>query len=105
MKNKEFKKYLQEEIEHMEYYNQMAPFPVYSTEHIQDLKDAMNNLKEEETNYDELPVIACKNCKSLHIVTDDDDNDICMRCHSINELVTFDNIYEYKKESNIWNEE
>ncbi len=105
MKNKGFREYLKEQIESMEYYNQMAPFPVYDTEHIQDLRDAMDKIEDIETNYDELPVVACKNCKSLHIVTDEDENDICMRCHSINEIVTFENIYEYKKESNIWNEE
>lgn len=105
MKNNELRQYLQEQIKHMEYYNYMAPFPVYDTEHIQDLKDAMNKLDTTDTNYDDLPVVACANCKSLHIVTDDDENDICMRCHSINEVITFENIYEYKKENNIWNDD
>jgi DNA-directed RNA polymerase subunit RPC12/RpoP len=52
---------------------------------------------EKEINYDDEPVVACKYCKSLHIVTDEVDNDICMRCGSINELKSFENIHKYKE--------
>jgi DNA-directed RNA polymerase subunit RPC12/RpoP len=51
---------------------------------------------EKEINYDDEPVVACKYCKSLHIVTDEVGNDICMRCGS-NELKEFKNIHEYKE--------
>lgn len=91
-------------VSHMEYHNSMAPFPVYSTEYIQDIKDKMNEITKSNENYDDLPVVACRHCKSLHIEVDNEDNDICMKCNSINELIEYKNIYEYKREKNIWND-
>ena len=81
----------------MKYYNIMSPFPVFCTEYVKDvenkLKEIMDNKKKE---YDDEPVVACKYCKSLHIVIDEVDNNICMRCGSVNELKEFKNIHEYK---------
>lgn len=96
---------LKSQLDHMEYYNNMSPFPVYDTGDLQLLKDMIKEIENSPMDYDSLPVVACKNCKSLHIEIDEDNNDICMRCNSINELVEFDTIYDYKKEKNIWNEE
>lgn len=90
-------------VDHMEYFNTMAPFPVFSTEYIQDIKDRMDEIIKSKENYDELPVVACKHCKSLYIEVDEEDNDICMKCNSINELIEYKNIHEYMKEKSIWN--
>lgn len=56
------------------------------------------NTKEE---YDELAVAACKYCKSLYIVVDGDGNDVCGRCHSMNEIEIYDNIEEWEKANRI----
>lgn len=105
MKNKEILSQLKKQLKHVEYYNEMSPFPIYDTEYVNKIREVMEGLDTTETNYDDLPVVACKNCKSLHVVVDEEENSICMRCNSINELVEFPNIYEYKKEKNIWNED
>lgn len=90
--------YLKKLLEHLQYYNKLAPFPVYDTDYVNDVKNRIMELEnEKETNYDNEPVVACKYCKSLHIVTDEVDNDICMRCGSVNELKEFKNIHEYKE--------
>jgi DNA-directed RNA polymerase subunit RPC12/RpoP len=52
----------------------------------------MENTK---TNYDDLPVAACKYCNSLHIQIDDVENDVCMRCGSVNEIVLYKDIDDY----------
>ena len=49
--------------------------------------------------YDNIPVVACKYCKSLHIQNDELENDICMRCGAVNEIVIYDNIGKYLKEN------
>jgi len=75
----------------------MAPFPVYDTEYVEEVKNIIMKLENEnKINYNEEPVVACKYCKSLHIVIDEVDNNICMRCGSVNELKEFKNIHEYK---------
>lgn len=85
-------------LEHLEYYNRMAPFPVYDTEYVDNVRLKIKKMEENnKTNYDDEPVVACKYCKSLHIETDELDNDVCMKCGSVNELQTFSNIYEYQK--------
>lgn len=83
----------------MEYYNNMAPFPIYDTSYVADVKQLIIKMEhEDKTNeYDELPVVACKYCKSLNIQIDDEENDICWRCGSTNELITFNTIHDYNK--------
>lgn len=89
--------YLREHLDHLLYYNKMAPFPVYDTEYVEEVKNIIMKLENEnKINYNEEPVVACKYCKSLHIVIDEVDNNICMRCGSVNELKEFKNIHEYK---------
>lgn len=90
--------------EHVTYYNRMSPFPIYDTEYVDKIKKRMDDITRSKEDYDKVPVVACKNCKSLHIEIDDADNNICMKCNSINELVEFKDIHHYKAEKNIWDE-
>jgi len=94
-------KHLRNLNEHMVHYNSMAPFPIYDTDYIKDVQIRIKEMEDnKEYDYDQEPVVVCKYCKSLHIVNDEFDNSHCYRCQSINELITFDNIYEYKKHIN-----
>lgn len=96
------KKILQELLEHMEYYNLMAPFPVFDTYYIELLK---HKIKMEHISYDDEPVVACSHCKSLFIITDEDDNDHCVKCrNSVNDVEVFLNIGKYlAKYGDLWN--
>lgn len=89
-------KFLTEKVERQEHANNYAPFPVYDTEYINDLKIIIKKL-ENNNKYDKLPVAACKYCKSLHILNDELENDICVSCGSINDVEVYDNIEEYLK--------
>lgn len=83
-------------LSHLKYYDNLAPFPIYGSEYIEDVENKLREVMEDKiTNYDEEPVVACRFCKSLHIVSDEVDNNVCMRCGSINELQNFNNINEY----------
>lgn len=98
MKSKIILRDLKESLKHMKYYNSMAPFPPFCTDYVNDVENKLKEIMSDKTKeYDEEPVVACRHCKSLHIVTDDVDNNICMRCGSTNELKTFENIYKYKE--------
>lgn len=81
------------------YYNKMAPFPVYDTEYVKLMEDKLNQMKK-DLEYDKLPVAACKYCHSLHVLTDEDGNDVCMKCGSVNDIIIYDNIYEHEKHKN-----
>ena len=84
--------------EHVLYYNKISPFPLYDTDRVIELGNKIKEMeKDKKQDYDNEPVVACKYCKSLHIVTDEIDNNVCMRCGSVNELKEFANIYEYNK--------
>lgn len=90
-------KYLKKQLDHLQYYNKLAPFPIYDTEYVEEVKNEIMKLEDEnKIDYDNEPVVACKYCKSLHIISDDINNNICMRCGSVNELREFPNIYKYK---------
>ena len=54
------------EIERREYWNKLAPFPVYDTEVIADLKK-LNMMTSEIMNNE--PITYCKTCLSIHIKT------------------------------------
>jgi uncharacterized paraquat-inducible protein A len=98
MKSKIIKKKLIILLKHLQYYNKLAPFPVYDTDYVKDVENKLNEIMENtKHNYDEDSVVACKHCKSLHIKNDELDNGICFKCGSINELIEFKNIYEYNK--------
>ena len=89
---------LKQLVAHLEYYNLMSPFPIYDTEYITDIKTRIKDMEQSKRDYDELPVAACKYCKSLHIENDEADNDICMRCGSVNDIVIYNTIHEYLEE-------
>ena len=95
--NEQLIKILNGILEHLEYYNNMAPFPVFDTGYIEDVKKKIKEMENTDINYDELPVAACKYCNSLHIQSDEVENDICMRCGATNEIVVYKDIYEYKE--------
>lgn len=84
----------------MEHSNSMAPFPIFDTEYVEDVRDKIKNMEENQINYDDEPVVACKYCKNLHIVNDKWDNAHCMRCGSVNELKEYKNIFEYQENIN-----
>jgi DNA-directed RNA polymerase subunit RPC12/RpoP len=52
-----------------------------------------------KVEYEKIPVAACKHCKSLYIENDDLENDICMRCGAVNEIIIYDNIEKYLEEN------
>jgi len=83
----------------------MSPFPFYDTEWQQDIKDKINEIKMNKKDYDNEPVFACKHCGTLVVPNqyevDDDGNEICQRCNSVNEVKEYKNIFEYNKEQKI----
>ena len=95
------KKILQGLIDHIEFYNNLAPFPVFDTYYLNYLKD---KLKMEHINYDEEPVVACKHCKNIFIVEDEDGNAHCIKCrNSVNDLEVFKTIFDYlDKYGELW---
>jgi hypothetical protein len=97
-------KQLKEQLKHAEYHNLMSPFPIYDTEYVENLRNKMSEIEKSKEDYDSLPVVACASCKSLHIVTDEVDNSICMKCNEMNDLIEFENIHKYRESKNIWND-
>ena len=105
MKSKIVLRKYRELLKHMKYYNKFAPFPVFDTEYVEDLENKIKEIMNDKLkDYDDESVVACKHCKSLHVVSDEIDNTICMRCGAINELQEFENIYEYQKYMKLKNE-
>lgn len=90
---------------YVEYVNKMHVFPFYDTEWVGNIKDKINEIKMEKKDYDKEPVFACKHCGTLVVPNqyevDDDGNEICQRCNSVNEVVEYKNIFEYNKEQKI----
>ena len=103
--SKEILKQLNKLYKHVEYYNKMAPFPPFCTEWQQNIRDKINEIKMEKKDYDKEPVFACKHCGTLVVPNqyevDDDGNEICQRCNSVNEVAEYKNIFEYNKEQKI----
>ena len=58
-------KRLEDEIKRREEANRMAPFPVYDTGIINDIKDL--NMITKIEDYNNVPVTYCKTCLKLHI--------------------------------------
>ena len=69
---------LKDTLEHMEYYNKMAPFPVYDTGDVEELKTYIKTMERE-----------------TFIIVDELNNDICGRCGSVNEIEIHKDIFEY----------
>ena len=103
--SKEILKQLNKLYKHVEYYNKMAPFPPFCTEWQQNIRDKINEIKMEKKDYDKEPVFACKHCGTLVVPNqyevDDDGNEICQRCNSVNEVKEYKDIFEYNKEQKI----
>lgn len=98
--------HLKQLYKHVQYYNKMAPFPVYDTEWQGDVKDKIDKIMNDKIkDYDKEPVFACKHCGTLVVPNqyeiDSDGNEICQRCNSVNEVKEFKNIFEYNKEQKI----
>lgn len=70
------------EIERREWWNKLAPFPVYDTEIITDLKK-LNMLTVKDAS-NRVPITYCKTCLSIHIKTveleNDQSVDYCVPC-------------------------
>lgn len=95
--------YLEEELKHITHHNKMSPFPMFDTEYVKMVKEELLKVKD---NYDDLPVHSCGNCGSLHIQVDDMEvNDVCMRCGAANNVVIYEDVYEWKKSNKgkYWN--
>ena len=104
--SKEILKQLNKLYKHVEYYNKMNIFPYYDTEWVGDIKNYINKIKMNKDNdYDKEPVFACKHCGTLVVPNqyevDDDGNEICQRCNSVNEVISYKNIFEYNKKQKI----
>ena len=78
----------------------MAPFPVYDTDYVKDVKKELDKMEDNIIDYDDLPVVACRYCDNLYIESDAIENDVCMRCGAINEITIFENIFKYKDHVN-----
>lgn len=104
--SKEILKQLNKLCKHVEYVNKMNIFPYYDTEWVGDIKNYINKIKMNKDNdYDKEPVFACKHCGTLVVPNqyevDDDGNEICQRCNSINDVKEYKDIFEYNKEQKI----
>lgn len=104
--SKEILKQLNKLYKHVEYVNKMHVFPFYDSEWVGNIKDKINEIMNEKIkDYDEEPVFACKHCGTLVVPNqyevDDDGNEICQRCNSVNEVKEYSNIFEYNKEQKI----
>lgn len=90
--------YLSKLLEYLEYYNRMAPFPVYDTEYVGIIREKLKKMEKnkEKIDYNKLPTASCKYCNNLRIEVDELDNDICMRCGSVNDLIIHASYYDYE---------
>ena len=103
--SKQILKQLNKLYKHVEYVNKMHVFPFYDTEWVQNIKDKINEIMDNKKDYDKEPVFACKHCGTLVVPNqyeiDDDGNEICQRCNSVNEVKEYSNIFEYNKQQKI----
>lgn len=93
--------YLKKELKHITLYNRGSPFPLYDTEYVELVEQQIINIMDKtKIDYDDEPVVSCKHCKSLFIKVDEDDNNLCMKCGSINEVIEHKDIFDYKNKYN-----
>jgi DNA-directed RNA polymerase subunit RPC12/RpoP len=95
-KNKGIVNYLKKLWEFMEYHNKMSPFPIYDSEYVQVIKEKLEKMSDDKIDYNNIPTVACKYCNSLGLIQDEVENDICVRCGSINEINIFPTYYDYE---------
>lgn len=93
-KKKYRKELLGKLIEHIDYYNNLSPFPLWDSYYTNLLKE---NFKMNKVDYDLEPVDCCKFCKNVHIIPDENGNDICSKCNNVvnDDYETFENIFAY----------
>jgi hypothetical protein len=82
-------------LKYVTYYNKLAPFPVFDSDYVNDIKLKIDKMNTSKINYDELPVVACNHCMSLWIENDELENDLCMRCGAVNDIEIFNDIDHY----------
>ena len=92
--NQKILNYYHDLLEYVKYYNRLSPFPIFDTEYVEVIEEHLRQM-ENDIEYDKLPVVACKHCKSLHVINDEEENEVCMRCGAINETIIYDNIEVY----------
>jgi len=93
MMNENKKKILKDTLNKFININQLSPFPIIDTEHIETLNNKISN---NQIDYDAEPVSCCSHCKSLYLLTDNEDNDFCVLCkNSLNEIETHRTIFHY----------
>ncbi len=85
-------KHYEELLEYVEECNRFHVFNYYDSEYVETIKQKLKEMKAKE-NYDEIPVAACKHCHSLHIIEDEDSNNVCMKCGSVNDIIIYETIY------------
>lgn len=91
--NENKKKILKDTLNKFININQLSPFPIIDTEHIETLNNKISN---NQIDYDAEPVSCCSHCKSLYLLTDNEDNDFCVLCkNSLNEIETHRTIFHY----------
>lgn len=91
-------KYLDSTINHLLYYDKMGPFPIYGKELIDDFKSKKMEIEMSSKEfYNNEAVYACNVCLHLATIIDENNNDICPRCNSINDIIKLENIEEYDK--------
>jgi hypothetical protein len=94
---------LGKEIARREYYNRMAPFPVYDTEIINDLKKLEMITSKDNSNNE--PITFCKTCLSILIKTTTmqdtgQEVDYCVACSNTDmdstHITEWEDMYEEK---------
>lgn len=105
MENKKLQN-LEKELKHVKEVNNQSPFPIFDTEHVEHVEDVINSIKKSKEDYDAEPVHACGGCGNLALKTLDEGEftTVCLRCNSVNNIVTYDNIFEWEssKHGAIW---
>ena len=93
--------YLKKELKHITLVNRGSPFPLFDSEYVELVEQEIINIMDRnKIDYDDEPVVSCKHCKSLFIKVDEDDNNLCMKCGSINEVIKHKDIFDYKSKYN-----
>lgn len=93
--------YLKKELKHITLVNRSSPFNFFDSEYVEMVQQEIINIMDRnKIDYDDEPVVSCKHCKSLFIKVDEDDNNLCMKCGSINEVIGHKDIFDYKNKYN-----
>jgi len=97
MSNVNRKEVAKKALEIMKEDQDKGPFPIRDSEI---LEEYTGKLAEAAYNYDNEPVVACPNCNSLYLRTEEDGVLECFKCgHEINEkdVIVYKDIFAYKE--------